>query len=296
VTRVLPAPEEFEQLTPRPGSPVWRAANDVRLLAASGYATLLQVAQPTVGAGVHDYSSFVKDPWGRLLRTLDYVNGTIYGGPALAGEIGARVRGIHKTIKGTHPDGTRYNAMEPDAFAWVHATLADAVTRGHRHFIKPMTWVEKEAYWAEWRPVGRLVGVRMNDLPDTWAGFLRYFDRTVRDDLVDTPAVHEVLALLDAPIPPFVKLDRRLWWLAHKPAGYNLRLATIGLMPAVLRERLGLPWSPRDETAFRLMGAASRASGPLLPKRLKEFGPGYVQWRRKQLLRGDVASRTPVAA
>ena len=35
------------------------------------------------------------DPWGRLLRTLDYVNGTVYGGPALAGEIGRRVRDVH---------------------------------------------------------------------------------------------------------------------------------------------------------------------------------------------------------
>jgi uncharacterized protein (DUF2236 family) len=292
----MPNREEFAELTPRPGSPVWNAASDVRLLAASGYATLLQVAQPTVGAGVHDYSSFVKDPWGRLLRTLDYVNGTIYGGPELAGEIGARVRSIHKTIKGRRADGERYNAMEPDAFAWVHATLADAVTRAQRHFIKPMSWEEKEAYWAEWRLVGRLVGVRMSDLPEGWAGFLRYFDRTLQDVLVETEAVHEVLALLDAPMPPFVKLDPRLWWLAHKPAGYNLRLATVGLMPPLLRSRLGLPWSSRDETAFRLMGAASRASGPLLPRRLKEFGPFYVKWRHKQLARGDVASRTPAAA
>ena len=166
----MPTREEFAALTPQPGSPVWNAASDVRLLAASGYATLLQVAHPTVGAGVHDYSSFVKDPWGRLLRTLDYVNGTIYGGPALAGEIGGRVRAIHKTIKGTRGDGKRYHAMEPDAFAWVHATLSDAVTRAHRHFIKPMTWAEKEAYWAEWRQVGRLVGVRMQDLPENVGG------------------------------------------------------------------------------------------------------------------------------
>ena len=109
---------------------MWRAFNDVRLLSTSGYATLLQVAHPTVGHGVHQYSSFIKDPWGRLLRTLDYVHGTIYGGPELAGEIGKRVRDMHKTIKGTKADGSRYSAMEPDAFAWVHATLAALGLRG----------------------------------------------------------------------------------------------------------------------------------------------------------------------
>ncbi len=113
------------------GLTVWRAFNDIRLLSTSGYATLLQVAHPTVGHGVHQYSSFTKDPWGRLLRTLDYVHGTIYGGPELAGEIGKRVRELHRTIKGEKPDGERYSAMEPDAFAWVHATLAASVVEGH---------------------------------------------------------------------------------------------------------------------------------------------------------------------
>ena len=131
---ILPSPDEYAELAPRPGSPVWRAFNDVRLLHTSGYATLLQVAHPTVGHGVHQYSSFVKDPWGRLLRTLDYVHGTIYGGPELAGEIGARVRNMHKTIKGTKADGSRYSAMEPDAFAWVHATLAHSIFEGYRVF------------------------------------------------------------------------------------------------------------------------------------------------------------------
>src|SRR6476619_3711573 len=104
---VLPDREEWPALAPTAGSPVWRAFNDVRLLSTAGYALLLQVSHPTVGHGVHQYSSFAKDPWGRLLRTLDYVHGTIYGGPELAGTIGARVRGMHRDIKGERPDGER---------------------------------------------------------------------------------------------------------------------------------------------------------------------------------------------
>ena len=182
---VLPPPEEYAELAPKPGSPVWRAFNDVRLLGTSGYATLLQVAHPTVGHGVHQYSSFLKDPWGRLFRTLDYVHGTIYGGPELAGEIGARVRNMHTTIKGEKPDGTRYHAMEPDAFAWVHATLAASIFTGHEQLAKPMTPGEKEAFWQEWLGVGRLVGVRAGDLPDDVRGFEEYFDRSCRRARVD---------------------------------------------------------------------------------------------------------------
>ena len=295
MSRVLPKPEEYAALAPTPGGPVWRAGNDVRLLSAAGYATLLQVAHPTVGAGVADYSSFTKDPWGRLFRTLDYVNGTVYGGPQLAGEIGARVRGIHKTIKGTRPDGERYHAMEPDAFAWVHATLAIATTEGNRHFVKPMSWKQKQAYWDEWRGVGRLVGVRDRDLPEDWGDVLDYFDRVVADELVDTESVHTVLALLEGPLPPVIlRATPQARRIAQKPFGYQLRLSTVGLMPPALRERLNLSWTPGDELAFRALAAASRAAGPLLPRRLREFGPIYTQWRRKQLARGDVAARPPL--
>jgi uncharacterized protein (DUF2236 family) len=290
----MPSPEEFAELTPTPGSPVWRAASDVRLFAASGYATLLQVAHPTVGAGVHDYSSFLRDPWGRLLRTLDYVNGTIYSGPEVAGEIGARVRAIHKTIKGTKPDGSRYHAMEPDAFAWVHATLAEATTAGHREFIRPMTRVQKQAYWDEWRGVGRLVGVRERDLPEDWGDFETYVDQVIDERLVHNPAVDEVLMALSSPTPPKLPgVNPRVWAVINKPAGWQLRVATVGLMPARLRARLGLPWTSADELAFKAIGAASRASGPVLPARARNFGPTYAQWRRRQIARGDVASGTP---
>src|SRR4051794_41889611 len=112
---VLPAPDEYESLAPRPGSPVWRAFNDIRLFSTSGYATLLQVTYPTVGYGVHEYSSFLKDPWGRLLRTLDYVHGSIYGGPRMAGGRGARGGGGHKTIPGTPPPGRASPPQEPAA-------------------------------------------------------------------------------------------------------------------------------------------------------------------------------------
>ncbi len=291
MTTVLPSPEEYAALAPTPGSPVWRAFNDTRLLHTSGYATLLQVAHPTVGHGVHQYSSFVKDPWGRLLRTLDYVHGTIYGGPELAGEIGVRVRNMHKTIKGTKSDGSRYSALEPDAFAWVHATLAHSIFEGHRVFVAPMSDHEKQAFWRQWMDVGRLVGVRYRDLPDTAADFEEYFDSVVDEQLEWTPAIPQVLDTLGGSPPPNVPGMRPgLWRLLRAPMGYQVRVATVGLMPDRLRRRLDLPFSSPERRAYKGMAAVSRAAGPLVRGPLREFGPNYVRWRRQALARGDVAA------
>ena len=288
---VLPAPDDYEALAPRPGSPVWRAFNDVRMLSTSGYATLLQVAYPTVGHGVHQYSSFLKDPWGRLLRTLDYVHGSIYGGPAMAGELGARVRGMHKTIRGTTPEGKRYNAMEPEAFAWVHATLALAIVEGRRHFAREMSAAEKQAFLDEWLQVGRFIGVRERDLPARWPDFEAYCDRVIAEKLEWTPAVPEVLATFRGGKAP-KGVPRRLWKLVNAPLSLQLRLNTYALLPAAVRERLELPFSRTDAFAFRILSALSRASGPFIRGPLRNFGPNYVRLRRRELARGDVAGGT----
>lgn len=290
---VLPSPEEYARLAPRPGSPVWRAFNDPRMFSTSGYATLLQVAHPTVGHGVHQYSSFLKDPWGRLLRTLDYVHGTIYGGPEMAGHIGARVRSMHKTIKGTKPSGERYSAMEPEAFAWVHATLAASIVHGHEHFARPMSAGEKQAFLDEWLGVGRFIGVRERDLPKRWDDFARYFDRVVEEDLAWTPAVPEVMQTLERSQAPNVPgLRPGLWRVVSRPMSLQLRVSTVGLLPPVLRERLGLPYSRGDRRLYGGFCRLARLTEPLMHGSPAEFGPRYVRWRRQALARGDVARGT----
>ena len=291
---ILPAPETYAEFVPERGSPVWSHASDMRLFGVAGYALVLQVAHPTVGAGVAEHSNFQEDPWGRLHRTLDYVNGTIYGGPALAGDIGRRVREMHKTIKGVRPDGERYHALEPRAYAWVHATLASAIVDGHARFGRPMDDVTAERFWRDWLNLGRLIGVRDGDLPAQWRDFRAYFDDVVARDLVDNPTVHVVLDTMLRPAAPPL-MPQALWKILRWPAGRVGHLLTVGMLPAALRAKLGLSWSPARERAFRVLAAVNRAMTPLLPPPARVFGPVYLRLRRKQIARGDVARRSEPA-
>jgi uncharacterized protein (DUF2236 family) len=239
---------------------------------------------------VAEHSNFAADPWGRLLRTLDYVHGSIYGGPRMAGEIGRRVRAMHKQIKGVRPDGERYHALEPTAYAWVHATLASGLVEGHRIFAEPMTPAGCEAFWEEWVDLGRLIGVRERDLPATWAEFPDYFHAVVDTELEDNPTVHLVLDTLAEPAPPEIPgLPAPVWTAVRRPIAGQLRLLTVGMLPPLLRHKLGLRFTRNERVAFRAFAAATRASTPLLRGPLREFGPNYVQWRRAALTRGDVA-------
>jgi uncharacterized protein (DUF2236 family) len=283
--------DEAAELVPRPGSVVWRYAGDARLLTAAGYALLLQVSHPTVGAGVSEHSDFKADPWGRLFRTLDYSYSMVYGGPELASEIGRRVFELHKGIKGVKPDGERYHALEPEAYAWVHATLAQSIVDGNLRFGLNMPLRDIERFWSEWRELGRLVGVQTQELPEDWAGFRTYFERMVSERLEETEAVQDVLFTLTRPArPPLPLLTDATWKVARLPMGRLLSLATIGLLPARLRERFGVSWSRAQDLELRALGAASRSATPVMPRSLRNTGPGYLRWRREALTRGDVAA------
>src|SRR5437899_2684762 len=286
---LLPPAREWASLTPDPSTITWRRAGDARLLIAAGYALLLQVSHPTVGAGVSEHSEFKRDPWGRLLRTLDYSYTMVYGGPQAAGEMGRRIRAFHKRIRGVAPDGRAYNALEPQAYAWVHATLANAIVEAHARFGRALCAAERERFWAEWRALGRLLGIREGDLPQGWTRFAAYFDEMVGGTLEHTPAVDEVLAALARPAPPAAALPVPGWSAVRRPLGHVLGLASAGLLPSVLRRRFGISWTRANELELRSLGALLRATTPLMPGWLRSSGPEYLRWREQAIAREALA-------
>jgi uncharacterized protein (DUF2236 family) len=281
----MPSREEASRLVPPRGGVTWRICGDARLFAASGYALLLQVAHPSVGAGVSQHSDFKQDPWGRLLRTLDYTSSMVYGSPELAWQIGRRVRAMHARIEGVRPDGVRYRALDPEPYAWVHATLAESIVRGHALFCSPRQGpAEVERFWSEWRRLGRLVGVREGELPERWPELRDYFDRMVERELSNTEAAQDVIAALRDPAsPPLPWLRDGVWRLVSWPWTRAGALATMGMLPPLLRERLDVRWSPTKQLRFRALARISRASGPLMPPQARRFGPNYLRWRRSAI-------------
>jgi uncharacterized protein (DUF2236 family) len=289
-TTVFPSDRELDDILVGPESVTWRRVSDVRLYLVMVYALLLQVAHPTVGAGVRDYSDFERRPWNRLLRTIDYVTLLVYGG-AQAVPAGRRLRELHRRFTGMRDDGCRYHALEPDAYAWVHATLIDTYVTGHAHFGTPMTGRETDQFYAEYRRLGRLIGVRERDLPETWSGFRAYFERMTREELVHTQAVDHVLTAIRRVPPPPGPVPELAWRAFRIPASDALRLGAIGPMPPELRHRLEIAWSWRDELRFHALATVSRSFSPLLPERLKITGPAQLRWRQEAIARGPLGAR-----
>jgi uncharacterized protein (DUF2236 family) len=278
--RLLPSDEEVRSLWPGPHSITWRRAGDARTLLAAGYALLLQVAHPVVGAGVAEHSGYRSDPWRRLLHTLDFTSALVYSEPAVAAEVARSVRARHRQIRGAMPHGGRYHALSPDAYAWVWASLFAAMLAAHDRFGAPVLGQERETFWQQWRGLGRLLGVRPGDLPGDVAGYERYFSWVTGEVLQDNDSVRAVLATLrDPAAPPLPRYAQPAWLLGRAPGTHALSLATIGLLGPRLRERFGLRWTFAQALELRALGAAARTATPLLPGRLRLFGPTYLGWR-----------------
>ncbi len=272
-----------------PDSVCWRYASDVRLNLAILYPLLLQVAHPVVAAGVRDYSDFERDPYDRLLRTVDYVTLLVYGGEdAIAA--GRRLRALHRRFRGVRDDGRVYNALEPDAYAWVHATLLDTYVAGHAQFGRPMRPEARECFYHEYRGLGRLIGVRPRDLPECWEGFREYFDHVCATELAFNDSVRRVLRAVRMSGRPLVPMPGPAWSVARIPLRRAIWLGGVGLLTPELRRRLRIPWSRSDELVFRGLGQMTRAMTPVLPEGYRVAGPAQLAARREAIARGPLGS------
>ncbi|MHB8657168.1 MAG: oxygenase MpaB family protein [Solirubrobacteraceae bacterium] len=283
---LFPAQDELEGLLPGPGSITWRRASDTRLYVAMLYPLLLQVAHPTVGAGVRDFSDFEARPWNRLVRTIDYVSLLVYGGPEAAAA-GRRLRAMHKGFRGVREDGKRYYALEPDAYAWVHATLLETYVAGHAQFGTPLNPDQRERFYREYRDLGRLIGVRERDLPADWRGFRAYFDEHCQQ-LQRTESVDRVLRSVSCAARPPLPIPDPLWRAARLPAARMLYLAGVGLMAPALRDRLDIPFTSREQLAYHALGRLSRSLTPLMPSRLRVAGPDQLRLRGRAIAAGPL--------
>jgi uncharacterized protein (DUF2236 family) len=223
------------------------------------------------------------------MRTTDYLFLLVYGGKA-AVPMGRRLREMHKPIKGVNPDGTRYHALEPEAYAWVHATLIEASFAAGERFVGPTSAAERDRLYAEYMPLGRLVGVRPGDLPEKRADFHDYVDTMITERLVRHETVDLLLSLLDRPDAPGLPVIDQLWPLLRVAPSRALKSATLGLLPPILRERFGVRWGDVQQTELRALGRASRALTPLMPARLRCVGPEYLRMRREAIAKGALGS------
>ncbi len=265
----------------RPTPLTWLRGSDARVGLAAGYALLLQVAHPTVGAGVSSSLEVPCRPVGAAAADARlHLHRSPTAAEQAAAATGRRIRAMHSRIEGALPDGCRYSALEPEAYAWVHATLAEGIFAAHERFGRPLVRAEREQLWAQWRALGPLLRIG-EDVPACRLGrlsrlFAEMTERRLEHTARGRRSARRPGATGGAPAargePPALAARTRTG--AAPGVARHLRPAR-ALAARALRD----PLARGHGAELRLAGALLRSATPVMPSALLVTGPDYLRWR-----------------
>src|SRR3954454_3732436 len=173
---------------------------------------LLMAAHPVAFEGFFASTGALDDPYARLRRTGAVLDAIAWGPRPLADRLTRRVRAMHRRVAGElpiaagrFPAGTPYRADDPELLLWVLACIVDSSLLVYDQYVASLSDAERDAYWQEYKLVGRLFGLRAGDLPATWADFRAYMETVIASgDLVVTPRARDlgIDIVMRPPVPP----------------------------------------------------------------------------------------------
>lgn len=228
------------------------------LLLGGTAALLLQVAHPLVAAGVDQHSDFRRDPFGRLLRTLNTTLAVVFGTTAEARAALRRIDRRPVGVRGTAAGARAYGAHDPGLVVWVQVTLVMTSLRLYELVMGRLGDAEREAYWLEARSFASELGATEDALPRTFADLVRYEREMLTRDVVPDATAKAVARDV---LHPFAWLPSWLTW--------PIDAFTTGLLPPSLQRAFGLPWRTRERLWFRFAIVALRRVVPVLPSRVR---------------------------
>jgi uncharacterized protein (DUF2236 family) len=226
-----------------------------RLVLFSGVrALLMQACDPIAVVGFRRHSIIFDDPQTRLQRTDEWMSRIYFGSVEAAEETGRAVEAMHSRVRGRTParygpipKGTPYDATDPELGLWVLATLADSALVYYERIFGSLGHERRQRYWAEYRRVGEVLGMPSDSMPADYAELRDYIDGRLHDGSLWISEERRRQAVRMILEPPFSGWQRA----AALPLTETVKLISIGLLPAPIRELFGFDWDPGREALLR---------------------------------------------
>jgi len=180
----------------------WKLHREPVLLIGGLRSLYLQALHPRAVAGVAQNSGYRSDPWGRLMRTSEYVGTVVYGSTPEVKAAASRIRRLHARMTAVDPrTGERFRIDDPDLLRWVHVAEVESFLTTARRAGVRLTDDEADAYYTEQLRAAELVGLDPATVPGTVAEVAAYFD-AMRPDLGLTRDSAEAALYLTVPPVP----------------------------------------------------------------------------------------------
>jgi uncharacterized protein (DUF2236 family) len=240
-----------------PGSATWAVHGSLPTLVGGVRALLLQTLHPAALAGVMQHSRYEEDALGRLVGTTRWLTVTTFGDTVMADRECARVRGMHKKVRGTyeeHGATAVYSASDPDLLRWVHVAFTDSFLSAHRVWGGQIPGGEDQ-YVAEWAKAGELVGL---EDPPRSAGELAEQLASFDNILTGGEGTAKTVSFIRNPPLP----------IPARPPYSALFAGAVASLPPHYRSMLGVPTVPMTiakPAVGSMLGALALVLGPQSP-------------------------------
>ncbi|MFC4858383.1 oxygenase MpaB family protein [Actinophytocola glycyrrhizae] len=177
-----------------PDSVSWQLHAEPAMWLAGIRSLYLQALHPRAVAGIVQNSDFRGDPLGRLVRTANFVGATTYCPRDEVERQAAKVRAVHRSLRGTH-DGRTFRIDEPELLLWVHCAEVSSFLTVVRRAGFPLTAAHADRYLDEQRRSAALVGLDPGEVPGSVAAMRDYLRamRPVLRRTDDTDAIYDFL-------------------------------------------------------------------------------------------------------
>lgn len=232
-------------------------------------ALLMQAAHPVAFAGFFEATTMLTEPYPRLERTAKVLSAIAFGTREQADSATRPVRAVHRRVSGTlkepagrYPAGTPWHADDPELLLWILATLVDSNLLVYQRYVRRLDRDEQEAYWQDFRLLGKLFGLPYKHQPADLDAFEDYVAGVLGSGDLHVGDTARRLAVEIVMRPPVPRLALPALELANQ--------ITIGLLAPEIRRLYGFRWDPVRAVAVR--GGAEylkRVVVPVLPARLR---------------------------
>ncbi|MET9200729.1 oxygenase MpaB family protein [Gordonia sp. NPDC003585] len=257
-------------------------AFDFWAAAGSAANVAMQLGWPEVAYGVMESKvesgALMKHPWKRLRTTEQYLAVAILGTDDERAAYAEAINWAHRQVRSTESSPVKYNAFDRELQMWVAACLFIGFEDTHQLLHGRMDSEQAEKFYQSARPLATTLQVTDDMWPATRADFDHYWNIACERISYDEQQAKFINDLVDL---------RMINPLLGLPLRGLLRFLTIGSLPPLFREKLGLRWRPIDQrrydNLFLFVGFVNR----FLPRPLR-FGGFYIVMRdlRRRIRKG----------
>ena len=239
--------------------------------AAAGSATnvAMQLGWPEVAYGVMESKvesgALMHHPWKRLRTTATYLAVAVLGTQAERDAYRDAINTAHRHVRNDENSPVKYNAFNRELQMWVAACLYIGFEDAHELLHGKMNAEQAEQFYSGASHLATTLQVTEEMWPSTREEFDHYWNVACERVSYDETQIQFINDLIDLKmITPILGL----------PLRSLLRFLSIGMMPRLFREKVGLRWRPADqrrfENLFLFVGFVNR----FLPRPLR-FGSFY---------------------